>query len=31
MSYFEKQEWTTIEDEIADLEAKIEEIGSSHA
>lgn len=26
MSYFEKQEWATIEDEIADLEAKIEEI-----
>lgn len=26
MSYFEKQEWVTIEDEIADLEAKIEEI-----
>ncbi|MCB6418464.1 ABC-F family ATP-binding cassette domain-containing protein [Streptococcus salivarius] len=26
MSYFEKQEWGTIEDEIADLEAKIEEI-----
>ena len=26
MSYFEKQEWSTIEDEIADLEAKIEEI-----
>ena len=25
MSYFEKQEWATIEDEIADLEAKIEE------
>ena len=26
MSYFEKQEWATIEDEIADIEAKIEEI-----
>ena len=26
MSYFEKQEWATIEDEIAYLEAKIEEI-----
>ena len=26
MSYFEKQGWATIEDEIADLEAKIEEI-----
>ena len=26
MSYFEKQEWVTIEDEISDLEAKIEEI-----
>ena len=26
MSYFEKQEWATIEDEIADLQAKIEEI-----
>ena len=26
MSYFEKQEWATIEDGIADLEAKIEEI-----
>lgn len=26
MSYFEKQEWATIEDEIADLEAKIEVI-----
>lgn len=26
MSYFEKQEWATIEDEIAKLEAKIEEI-----
>ncbi|WP_410532616.1 ABC-F family ATP-binding cassette domain-containing protein [Streptococcus salivarius] len=26
MSYFEKQEWATIEDEVADLEAKIEEI-----
>ena len=26
MSYFEKQEWATIEDEIADFEAKIEEI-----
>ena len=26
MSYFEKQEWATIEDESADLEAKIEEI-----
>ena len=26
MSYFEKQEWATIEDEIADLEAKLEEI-----
>ena len=26
MSYFEKQEWATIEDEIADLEAKIKEI-----
>lgn len=26
MSYFEKQEWATIEDEIADLEARIEEI-----
>lgn len=26
MSYFEKQEWANIEDEIADLEAKIEEI-----
>ena len=26
MTYFEKQEWATIEDEIADLEAKIEEI-----
>ena len=26
MSYFEKQEWATIEDELADLEAKIEEI-----
>lgn len=26
MSYFEKQEWATIEDEFADLEAKIEEI-----
>lgn len=26
MSYFEKQEWATIEDEIADLETKIEEI-----
>ena len=26
MSYFEKKEWATIEDEIADLEAKIEEI-----
>lgn len=26
MSYFEKQEWATIEDEIADLEGKIEEI-----
>ena len=26
MSYFEKQEWATIEDEIADLGAKIEEI-----
>ena len=26
MSYFEKQEWATIEDEIADLEAKIEAI-----
>lgn len=26
MSYFEKQEWATIEDEIADLEVKIEEI-----
>ena len=26
MSYFEKQEWAAIEDEIADLEAKIEEI-----
>lgn len=26
MSYFEKQEWETIEDEIAELEAKIEEI-----
>lgn len=26
MSYFEKQEWATIEDEITDLEAKIEEI-----
>ena len=26
MSYFEKQEWATIEDEIADLEAKIEGI-----
>ena len=25
MSYFEKQEWATIEDEITDLEAKIEE------
>ena len=29
MSYFEKQEWATIEDEIADLEAKIEEIEAS--
>lgn len=29
MSYFEKQEWATIEDEIADLEAKIEEIESA--
>ncbi|MCE2134663.1 ATP-binding cassette domain-containing protein [Streptococcus thermophilus] len=26
MSYFEKQEWATIEDEITNLEAKIEEI-----
>ncbi|EJN93762.1 ABC-F family ATP-binding cassette domain-containing protein [Streptococcus ratti] len=26
MSYFEKQEWTTIEDNIANLESKIEEI-----
>ncbi|MBW7794165.1 ABC-F family ATP-binding cassette domain-containing protein [Streptococcus thermophilus] len=26
MSYFEKQEWATIEDEITDLEVKIEEI-----
>ncbi|CAD0136438.1 Uncharacterized ABC transporter ATP-binding protein YfmR [Streptococcus thermophilus] len=26
MSYFEKREWATIEDEITDLEAKIEEI-----
>ena len=26
MSYFEKQEWATIEDEIAELEAKIEEV-----
>ncbi|MCE2271534.1 ATP-binding cassette domain-containing protein [Streptococcus thermophilus] len=26
MSYFEKQEWATIEDEITDLEAKIKEI-----
>lgn len=26
MSYFEKQEWATIEDEIAELEAKIKEI-----
>ena len=26
MSYFEKQEWATIEDEIAELEAKTEEI-----
>ena len=26
MSYFEKQEWATIEDESAELEAKIEEI-----
>ena len=26
MSYFEKQEWATIEDDIANLEAKIEEI-----
>ena len=26
MSYFEKQEWATIEDEITDHEAKIEEI-----
>ena len=26
MSYFEKQEWATIEDEIADLEARFEEI-----
>lgn len=26
MSYFEKQEWATIEDDITDLEAKIEEI-----
>ena len=26
MSYLEKQEWATIEDEIAELEAKIEEI-----
>ena len=26
MSYFEKQEWAIIEDEITDLEAKIEEI-----
>lgn len=26
MSYFEKQEWATIEGEIAELEAKIEEI-----
>ena len=26
MSYFEKQEWATIEDEITDLEANIEEI-----
>ena len=26
MSYFEKKEWATIEDEIADIEAKIEEI-----
>lgn len=26
MSYFEKQEWATIDDEITDLEAKIEEI-----
>ena len=26
MSYFEKQEWATIEDEIADLEAQIENI-----
>ena len=29
MSYFEKQEWATIEDEIADLEAKIEEIAAA--
>ncbi|MGO1415672.1 MAG: ABC-F family ATP-binding cassette domain-containing protein [Streptococcus thermophilus] len=29
MSYFEKQEWATIEDEITDLEAKIEEIESA--
>lgn len=29
MSYFEKQEWATIEDEIADLESKIEEIESA--
>ena len=26
MSYIEKQEWAIIEDEITDLEAKIEEI-----
>ena len=26
MSYFEKQEWAIIEDEITDLESKIEEI-----
>lgn len=26
MSYFEKQEWATIEDDIANLESKIEEI-----
>ena len=29
MSYFEKQEWAIIEDEITALEAKIEEIEAS--
>jgi ATP-binding cassette subfamily F protein uup len=31
MSYFEKQEWATIEDEIAQLEQEIEEVSAEMA